>query len=101
MGTEMNLNLVIKQPWTARQQAYVAQSWFPVGVPLLFELGDVFTGRNVESASFEPAICAERVAAADDKGRYFLVAPAGRSWQSSTRRCGGFVVPVPTVCITT
>ena len=46
-------------------QAYVAHSRFPVGASLLSGLGDVFTGRNVESASFDLTIYAERAAAAD------------------------------------
>ena len=64
MGTEIDLHLPIMKAWIARQPAYLAHSRFPVGAPLLSELGNVLTDCNVESASFGLTICAERAAAA-------------------------------------
>lgn len=66
---------------TARENAYVPYSRFKVGAALLTESGEVFTGVNVENASFGLSICAERVAVfkaiAAGQTRFVAIAVAG------------------------
>lgn len=46
----------------ARNNAYVPYSHFTVGAAVLCTDGAIFTGCNIENASFGATICAERVA---------------------------------------
>ena len=46
----------------AREMAYAPDSHYKVGAALLAKSGKIYTGCNVENASFTPTNCAERTA---------------------------------------
>lgn len=54
---------LINRAIEARNGSYSPYSKFSVGAAILTENGHIFTGSNVENASFGLTICAERSAA--------------------------------------
>ena len=53
---------LIRAAFAARRFAYTPYYHFKVGAALLARNGQVFTGCNIESASYSPTNCAERTA---------------------------------------
>jgi cytidine deaminase len=53
---------LIKRATEAREKAYVPYSEFPLGAALLTEDGEIFTGSNIENATYGLTNCAERTA---------------------------------------
>lgn len=53
---------LLRQAKRAAENAYAPYSGFPVGAALLADDGTIFTGCNMENASYGLTICAERVA---------------------------------------
>ena len=58
----MTPELLIEKAKQAMERAYAPYSGYKVGAALLCKDGTVFTGCNIENASFSPTICAERAA---------------------------------------
>ena len=54
--------MLVKKANEARAKSYCPYSNFAVGAALLCSDGTIFTGANIENASYTPTICAERVA---------------------------------------
>ena len=65
----------------ARKNAYAPYSRFRVGAALLTAAGEVFTGCNIENASYPAGICAERTAlvkaVSEGKRDFLAIAVAG------------------------
>lgn len=55
-------NQLLESAKQACKNSYAPYSHFPVGAAVLTSTGRIFTGTNVENASFGLTICAERVA---------------------------------------
>lgn len=58
----MEINELVKKAKEAMEHAYVPYSNFRVGAALLTANGNVYTGCNIENASFGGTNCAERTA---------------------------------------
>ena len=106
---------LVKKALEARKKAYAPYSHFQVGAALLAEDGTVFTGCNVENASYPVGICAERnafshavceghttfvalaiVGAPSEKNGSDLCAPCGMCRQFIREFCrGDFPVLLP------
>lgn len=73
--------MLIKAALEARNNAYAPYSHFAVGASLLADDGTVFTGCNVENASYGATNCAERTAffkaVSEGKRKFTAIAIAG------------------------
>ncbi|MEC5422502.1 cytidine deaminase [Virgibacillus sp. C22-A2] len=58
----MSKNKLIETAINIRKRAYVPYSKFPVGAALITVSGKIYTGCNIENASYPVSCCAERVA---------------------------------------
>ena len=79
----------------AKKRAYAPYSGFCVGAALLTASGKVYSGCNIENATYTPTICAERTAvfkAVSEGERDFrmlaVVGGLGASISSATPPCG-------------
>ena len=60
--TENEITTLVEKAIAASQNAYAPYSDYPVGAALQTPDGTIFTGCNVENASYPMTICAERTA---------------------------------------
>ena len=58
----MDAKTLFEKALEARKLSYCPYSNISVGAALLAKSGKIYTGANIESASFSPTVCAERVA---------------------------------------
>lgn len=82
---------LIEKALEAREKAYAPYSKFRVGTALLTANGKIYTGCNVENASYPVGICAERVAiskaVADGEMDFSVIAVVG-SGENYCMPCG-------------
>ncbi len=55
-----DINELFEKAKNASKNAYCPYSKFPVGACILYESGKIYTGCNVENASYGLSLCAER-----------------------------------------
>ena len=80
---------LLKEAAAVRRQAYCPYSNYAVGAALLTEDGALFTGCNVENASYGLTLCAERAALAA------AIAAGYRSFAALAVVAGGPALPCP------
>ena len=82
---------LIEKALEVREKAYAPYSKFKVGVAVLTAGGKIYTGCNVENASYPVGICAERVAmskaVADGETEFTVIAIVG-SGENYCMPCG-------------
>jgi len=87
---------LVQRAAEARQLAYAPYSDFLVGAALLTADGQVFTGCNVENASYGLCICAERTAickaVSEGHQKFRAIAVAAHPLASPCGACRQFIV---------
>jgi len=84
---------LIEKAKLVREKAYAPYSNYKVGACVVTSMGKIFSGCNVENASFGGAICAERVAitkavSEGEKSFKAIVVVSQSAGKSKTAPCG-------------
>lgn len=87
--TEKDIEMLINNAVKMRKRAYVRYSGYSVGAALITKNGKIYTGCNIENASFTPTVCAERTAffkaiSEGEKGFKAIAIAAGPAGQKCT-----------------
>lgn len=91
MSPMMDAEKLIERALEARQNAYAPYSNFKVGAALLTRSGRVYTGCNVENATYGLTVCAERVAlwkAISEGEREFTAVAIASAGERPASPCG-------------
>lgn len=87
----MNYSDLFEKAVKAAENSYSKYSGFRVGAALLTDDGEVFTGCNIENASFSLTICAERTAIfkaiSEGRNNFKAIAVAGSSGKDFSVPC--------------
>ena len=78
----MTAETLVQMAMEAMQGAYAPYSGYQVGAALLCADGTVYTGFNIENASYTPTVCAESTA-------FFKAITDGKRAFSAIAVCGG------------
>lgn len=88
----MEIRELIRMAAEAKKMAYAPYSGFYVGAALLAEDGSIYTGCNIENASYGATVCAERTAVfkAVSEGhiKIKMICVVGNETGSLTYPCG-------------
>ncbi|KPU27951.1 cytidine deaminase [Caloranaerobacter sp. TR13] len=87
----MDKRQLIKKALEAKEKSYAPYSNFHVGAALLTKDGKIYTGCNIESASYTPTNCAERTAifkAVSEGDREFVAIAIVADSKTYTYPCG-------------
>lgn len=91
MKNSIEEKMLIQKAIEAMEKSYSPYSGFPVGAALLTDDGEIFTGTNVENASFGLTVCAERSAivsaVSNGKKKFKAIAVASKR-SEPTSPCG-------------
>jgi cytidine deaminase len=89
--TDTALQALVRQAIDATRHAYIPYSHYPVGAALRAADGTIYTGCNVENASYPVTICAERTAlvkaVSEGQRQFDLLAVATRNGGSPCGMC--------------
>ena len=87
----MNCEQLFREAVKASSQSYSKYSGFHVGAALLTEDGKIFTGCNIDNASYSMTICAERTAifkaVSEGYTKFAAIAVAGSSGDDFSVPC--------------
>ncbi|MEI6166937.1 MAG: cytidine deaminase [bacterium] len=101
MSKLTEMKALLRLAYKATNQSYSPYSRFPVGAALVTEKGEVFTGCNVENASYGLTLCAERVALvkaiSEGKRKFAVMAVVGGKGKP-IRPCGACLQMLAEFC---